>query len=176
MNDKPDILHTLENEGINLKRSGRSYRGMCPFHEGQSAALAVYPSSQSWYCYGCSEGGDVISFIQKLHGYDFKNACQHLGITPGTPAPIDPEIQRRRNLQKKFSAKIKIIYDQFCSEAIELHKIRLAVQNNPATMKGKAIVSYCQKMAQLAEVDHYLDELLRGDIDTQIEILRSFKC
>lgn len=75
---KTDIISLIEGYGIILKKSGISWRGMCPFHNGKSPALAVYPDEQSWYCYSCNTGGDVITFIQKMEKVEFKEAVEKL--------------------------------------------------------------------------------------------------
>jgi len=165
---RPEIVQTIESEGIRLRQSGRTWRGMCPFHEGKSPALAVYSDSQSWFCFGCSEGGDVITLIQKLHGYDFKDACKYLGITPGKPAPVDPTLQRRRTLQRGFETAISEIYYQLCDRSQHLHRLRLKVKRDPSALTEAGAVLFARSLGELAEVDYKLDILLTGTAEDQL--------
>jgi hypothetical protein len=57
-----------------LRQSGRNYTGICPFHFEKHPSFTVYPQSQSWYCFSCNRGGDVISFITLIEKVEFKSA------------------------------------------------------------------------------------------------------
>ncbi len=62
-----------------LKKSGRNYFGLCPFHTEKHGSFFVYPERQSWHCYGaCGTGGDVISLVMKAENCDFKTALSIL--------------------------------------------------------------------------------------------------
>ena len=64
-----------------LKSVGKELRGFCPFHSGKTPSLSVNEERGLWYChYGCSEGGDLIRFIEKAEGLGFKDALAHLGV------------------------------------------------------------------------------------------------
>ena len=68
-----------------LRKSGSSYSGFCPFHPNSNTpAFVVFPSSQSWRCFGaCAEGGDLFSFVMKKEGWDFKEALKVLADRAG---------------------------------------------------------------------------------------------
>jgi len=78
---RADLIAIIENYGIKIKKAGNSWRGMCPFHEGKSPALAVYPDEQTWYCYACNIGGDVFEFVKRIENCDFKTAAIKVGET-----------------------------------------------------------------------------------------------
>ena len=59
-----------------LKRSGRSYSGLCPFHKEKSPSFYVSPDKQIFHCFGCGEGGDVLGFIKKIENITFKEAIE----------------------------------------------------------------------------------------------------
>lgn len=169
---KPGILSIMEREGIFLHRAGRTYRGKCPMHGGKSnSSLAVYPDSQSWYCWGCGEGGDAIDFIKRLHGFSFKDACGYFGIAPGRPAPVDPMIQRRKKLQRDFEKAVWGKYETLCDRAIHLHKLRLQVKKNPAAMTDDGAVTFAESMGELAGIEHELDLMLYGSTEDQILVM-----
>ncbi len=63
---------------VTLKKAGSIYKGRCPFHNEKTPSFVVYESSQSYKCFGCNEGGDVINFVQKYYNLDFKEAVEML--------------------------------------------------------------------------------------------------
>ncbi len=68
---------------VKLTRAGRSIRGLCPFHKEKTASFHVSPERGSWHCFGCGEGGDGFSFIEKIEGVDFKGALKILAEKAG---------------------------------------------------------------------------------------------
>ena len=73
-----DLVALIESRGIPLKKNGRSYFGLCPFHDDTNPSLSVNPSTNLWQCFGCSAGGDVIRFVQEYDHVDFKEAVNQL--------------------------------------------------------------------------------------------------
>lgn len=63
-----------------VKTDGKRKWAKCPFHEEKNASLCCYEKS-GWYCFGCNEGGDAINLIQKLYGYNFKQAVKFINRT-----------------------------------------------------------------------------------------------
>lgn len=61
-----------------LRKGGKTLVMLCPLHDERHPSFHVYPESNSCWCYGCNQGGDVISFIRLLHGYSFQEAVRHL--------------------------------------------------------------------------------------------------
>src|SRR5579883_2029931 len=73
------IAEAVESYGIPLRRIGRSLIGRCPFHnDGGRPNLNVYPSTESFYCFRCGMGGDVITFIRQIEGLSFPEAVARL--------------------------------------------------------------------------------------------------
>ena len=62
-----DIIDVIS-QYVTLKRSGRNYFGLCPFHNEKSPSFAVSPDKQIFHCFGCGVGGNVIHFISKITG------------------------------------------------------------------------------------------------------------
>ena len=81
--ERVDIAELVESSGVHLKKSGKLYMGLCPFHEDKNPSLAVYPETGSWYCFGCSKGGDVFSWVMEYEGVDFKEAVEKLAEKAG---------------------------------------------------------------------------------------------
>jgi DNA primase len=65
-------------QNIKLRRSGRTFSGLCPFHNERHPSLHIYPHNNSFYCYGCNKGGNVINFVRELQGLSFREAVEYL--------------------------------------------------------------------------------------------------
>ncbi len=70
---------------LSLRRSGRTYMGRCIFHDDRVPSLAVYPDTQSFYCFGCGIGGDVIRFLMEAEHLTFRDALKVLAHDASTP-------------------------------------------------------------------------------------------
>src|SRR4051812_47028395 len=78
--------------GVELRSSGQTLVGRCPFHaDGGRPNLHVYPTTQSWYCFRCARGGDVIDFVARREQVGFAAACERLaGAALPSAAPRRP--------------------------------------------------------------------------------------
>ncbi|MEW6277748.1 MAG: CHC2 zinc finger domain-containing protein [Candidatus Eremiobacterota bacterium] len=88
-----DLVEVLPRYGVELKRKGKNWLGRCPFHEDRQASLSVNREARLWNCFGCSAGGDVLSFLEKRQGLSFADAVKELSALAGSlpPAPPRPE-------------------------------------------------------------------------------------
>ena len=68
---------------IQLRRQGRNYVGLCPWHDDTRPSLQVNPERQSFKCWVCDIGGDVFSFVMKMEGVEFREALQMLADRAG---------------------------------------------------------------------------------------------
>ncbi len=78
---------SLIGEYVALKRSGASFKGLCPFHSEKSPSFYVHPQRQFFHCFGCQASGDVISFIQRLEGLTFVESVRRLAERGGVELP-----------------------------------------------------------------------------------------
>ena len=76
---------------VQLRRRGRTYTGLCPFHSEKTPSFVVYPETTSFYCFGCGAGGDAITFIKRLNNLDYIEAVRFLASRAGMPAPDEQD-------------------------------------------------------------------------------------
>ena len=74
---------------VQIKRAGSVSKCLCPFHSEKTASCTIYPDTQSFYCFGCGAGGDVITFIMKIENLDYLEAVKMLAERSGIPLPED---------------------------------------------------------------------------------------
>ena len=74
---------------VNLKRKGSGYVCLCPFHSEKTPSCTLFPETQSFYCFGCGAGGDVITFIMKIENLEYMEALRFLAQKAGLPMPED---------------------------------------------------------------------------------------
>src|SRR5882672_1588787 len=87
-------------EYITLKKAGTNFKAVCPFHNEKSPSLQVSPQKQIWHCFGCGEGGDVFTFVQKYENLEFKDVIKILAEKAGVKLPeyrpADPTLQTEK--------------------------------------------------------------------------------
>ncbi|MEG1849295.1 MAG: DNA primase, partial [Oscillospiraceae bacterium] len=76
---------------VQLKRAGRHLTGLCPFHSEKTPSFVVYPENQSFYCFGCGAGGDVVTFVRKSENLEYLEALRFLAQKAGMTLPEDAE-------------------------------------------------------------------------------------
>ncbi|MCM1228103.1 MAG: DNA primase [Clostridium sp.] len=87
---------------VNLKRSGHDFVALCPFHSEKTPSFHVYTDTQSFYCFGCGAGGDVITFIKQIENLDYIEAVRLLAQRGGIEVPESREDIRASELKKRI--------------------------------------------------------------------------
>ena len=98
--DATDIVD-LVSQYVSLKKTGRSYKGLCPFHQEKTPSFIVFPESGNFHCFGCGRGGDVFTFYMGVEHAEFREALQELarraGIELSSAPAVAPEADAHRN-------------------------------------------------------------------------------
>ena len=100
-----DLCEVVIEHGIELRRRGRSYFGLCPFHQEKTPSFVVSPDKQIYHCFGCNKGGNVFNFLMEMDGVTFPEAVRELGQKCGVEVEFRkiPEEQRSKN-EARFDA------------------------------------------------------------------------
>lgn len=99
--ERLDIVEIISANGVNLRRTGRSYVGFCPFHpNSRTPAFTVYPDTQSFYCFGCHASGTVFDFVMRKQGIDFRDALEQLAARAGVQLTERNEEERQIDQQR----------------------------------------------------------------------------
>ena len=98
--NRTDIVELISGY-VSLKKAGRNYKGICPFHAEKTPSFVVFPDTQTWHCFGaCGTGGDVFSFFMQREGLDFSEALRELarraGVLLSPPTPQTEAADRQR--------------------------------------------------------------------------------
>ncbi len=99
-----DIVDVVSGYVPSLKKTGRTYKGLCPFHSEKTPSFVVFPDSQSWHCFGaCGIGGDIFGFVMRHEGYDFGEALRLLATRAGVSLlDQSPEASQENQARKKL--------------------------------------------------------------------------
>ncbi|MGE0598307.1 MAG: DNA primase [Dehalococcoidia bacterium] len=95
-----------------LQKSGRSFKGLCPFHTEKTPSFYVFPDRGTWRCFGsCGEGGDIFTFIQKRENSDFRGALRTLAAEAGIE--LSAEDSRKRTHNERLAATMSAAVDYY---------------------------------------------------------------
>ena len=83
---RTDIVSVVS-EYVKLRKSGKNYVGLCPFHQEKTPSFTVDPEKQFFYCFGCGEGGNIFTFLMKMENMSFPDAVEKLAARAGVRLP-----------------------------------------------------------------------------------------
>jgi DNA primase len=127
---------------IDLKQKGKNLAGICPFHIEKTASFFIYPSNESFYCFGCGKGGDVITFIRLIEKLDYVESLKFLCQRSNMNFPED-ELSNDSYKQKMAIYKINRESAKF-------------FHNNLCSLQGKSALEYLKKRnLSLKSIKHF---------------------
>ena len=95
-----DIIDVIS-QYVVLKRSGRNYFGLCPFHNEKSPSFSVSPDKQIFHCFGCGVGGNVFHFLSKIENITFRESIEELADRAGIKLPVLDSNEDQQKLELK---------------------------------------------------------------------------
>lgn len=105
---------------VQLKKRGKNFVGLCPFHNEKTPSFTVYPENGSFYCFGCGAGGEVVSFIRRAENLDFIEAvrflCDRVGMTMPSDGFDDSLAQKRRKIYEMNREAARFFHECLLSE------------------------------------------------------------
>ena len=168
-----NLVHIVESEGVQLRRQGDRHAGCCPFpfHTDAHPSFFVYPDNH-FKCFGCGEYGDAVDFIQRLHGCDFKTACQHLGIEVGTMTAVNrnritdlKRIRKQRELHRRRESDLAFTLGTL------IRQTRCAM----TALTPDNLGDYADLIGRLPYYEYAHDLLIHGSSDQKVEVIYAFK-
>ncbi len=121
-----DRINIVEIVGqyVQLRRAGRTYTGKCPFHKERTPSFHVSPERGTYKCFGCGEGGDVFTFLQKMDGADFITVLKQLAEKAGVKLQPRSGAQAHTPEQKQHDERLK----EVCEAAVSFFESKLAAR------------------------------------------------
>ena len=111
-------MENIVSSYVKLKRQGRNLAGLCPFHSEKTPSMVVYPDTQSFFCFGCGAGGDVISFIMRIENLDYVEAVKFLAQRVGMTVP-EGETEDRASRMKPIILEINRLTARFYHDILK---------------------------------------------------------
>ena len=104
-----DILDVIEPR-VKLRKTGKNYSGLCPFHQEKSPSFSVQPEKQFYYCFGCGAGGNAVGFVMNFDNVDFPEAVEILAKSIGLEVPRE-EGSTGKQHNSQHDALLKLLAD-----------------------------------------------------------------
>ena len=122
-NDIVDVI----SQYVHLKRSGRNFFGLCPFHNEKSPSFSVSPDKQIFHCFGCGVGGNVITFISKIEGLNFIETVQMLAERANIQLPtLENSGDAQKEILKDKVYKVNEFAEEFYHQNLYKPQAKLA--------------------------------------------------
>jgi DNA primase len=104
-----DILDVVEPR-VKLRKTGKNYSGLCPFHQEKSPSFTVQPEKQFYYCFGCGAGGNALGFVMNFESLDFVDAVEMLAKSIGLDVPREDSGQNKQ-ADMRHAALLRLLDD-----------------------------------------------------------------
>ena len=172
LRERTDML-SLVGAYVRLRRSGRGYVGLCPFHTEKTPSFTVYPDSASFYCYGCHKGGDAITFVRDIENLDYVAAVRTLAERAGMTMPdegaYDGLARTKRRLKEMHRDAARFFYSRLSSpdgrEALDyLHQRGVSDRAITHFGVGWAPAGWQELTDHLLSKGYRADEIILGNL------------
>jgi len=150
---------------VKMKRSGKRYMGLCPFHNESTPSFSVDPEQNLFYCFGCQKGGDVFKFIQEIEGVGFLESVRMLAERYGIPLPEDSVDQEAANEREAILHTLRVAARYFYHNLTQTSRGQKALRY----LKDRDIQPKTIKKFGLGYAPDEWDKLLNAAEKKQIE-------
>lgn len=157
--ERTDLVRLVQQYAA-LKKAGRAFSGLCPFHTEKTPSFSVDPGKQVFYCFGCGKGGNAFHFLQEIEGLTFPEAVEHLASQAGVTlryegiSPGERRSASRREALYKANARAAELYHRTLRESREAESARRYVN-------GRGIAKESTETFAVGYAPGYQDFLLR---------------
>lgn len=168
MKKRLDILEVAQNEGLHLKKKGRSYFSSCPFHSERTESFSIHPKKQIYKCFGCGEGGDVISLLASLQGISKGKIIYRYAKDFGLISGKKPSQKQKKEIQmraikyefkKQEENSFDVVYQFLCDMT---HDYRRSMKQ-AKTMREVLTMQHFYKIYDLLPYYEYLLDCMLGE-------------
>ena len=166
-----NLMECVQNEGIELRKTGQNYKALCPFHDDHHPSFYVYPDANRFICFGCGLKGDAIDFIRKLRNLKFKEAISYLGIADSCKVSHKDLTRRtqKRVLIQSFREWCNDYYDEISTEYRCINKVI-------STFK---FIDECEKYTSLYHrlpvLEYHMDVIIHGNDEERFNLYREIE-
>jgi len=112
---KVDLLAYVS-QYVTLRKRGREYVGLCPFHSEKTPSFSLNAEKAVWHCYGCNAGGDLITFVKRYENVDFPDAIRMLATRAGIELRESQDFKRRRSEREAIYEANAVARNYFTDE------------------------------------------------------------
>jgi DNA primase len=150
--ERIDVVELISHY-VQLKRTGRNYKGLCPFHAENTPSFVVFPETGTWHCFGaCGEGGDVFTFVMKREGWDFRIALEELAQRAGV------ELQARTEQQAAAEQERTRLREIVATAALYYHNLLLKAPQAQHARDYIARRGFKDRTVETFQLGYALDE------------------
>jgi DNA primase len=150
--ERIDAVELISNY-VQLKRAGRNYKGLCPFHAENTPSFVVFPETGTWHCFGaCSEGGDIFTFVMKREGWDFRTSLEELARRAGV------ELKPRTEQEEAEDQERSRLREILAAAAVYFHNLLLKA---PQAQHARAYITQRglkERTVETFQLGYALDE------------------
>ncbi len=166
-----DLVEVIRSTGVDLKQSGQSFVGRCPFHKDKKPSLSVSPGEQLWQCFSCKTGGDVLSYLSEHEKRGFSAALRHLQELAGDkPEPTNGKKRPGNGAARELPGNLSRA--ELLGRVAQLyHETLLRSEEAQAYLKKRGLADpELWKAFRLGYADGSLQELFPRQGDTAVAL------
>jgi hypothetical protein len=163
-----DLVSVVEAAGVGLQQRGTRHVGLCPFHAEKTPSFFVFDNNR-FKCFGCSERGDVIDFVQKVYDLSFPDALRHLGIEQG---PITPTVRRDIAERKRKAELVRKFREWELHYCIHVSDLHFRTKKLMGGILPEDLELYALLFHKLPIWEHHIHILIHGNDKEKFELYK----